>query len=254
MKFLQNAFKERKNTRMLDVVIDIACSLEVSTIAEGVETAEQMFALKAMGCDVAQGFYFSRPIPPGEYERYLIEWKEARDRVPVAQHREGNAKPAEEFTYDALHDPKTGLYNHSAYKMLLKDSGQHNIALLIADVDDYDAIHEKSGSQVTDRIAARVADVLRHNFRSVDFICRISNDEFVVIMTRVNSTMRKLVYDKVEHVNGMLHEKIDDLPPISLSVGVAFSDRDNPQGDIFHDADIALSRMKDMKRSGCAIY
>ena len=34
----------------------------------------------------------------------------------------------------------------------------------------------------------------------------------------------------------------DDLPAISFSVGAAFGDRDDPEGDIFHDADIALQR------------
>ena len=78
MEFMRNAFKERKNTRMLDAVIDIAYSLEVPTIAEGVETAEQMFALKEMGCDIVQGFYFSRPIPAAEFEEFLLEKKYGR--------------------------------------------------------------------------------------------------------------------------------------------------------------------------------
>ena len=45
-----------------------------------------------------------------------------------------------------------------------------------------------------------------------------------------------------------------DLPPVSLSVGVAFSDRKDPQGDIFHDADSALYRVKEAGRKGCAVY
>jgi diguanylate cyclase len=35
-------------------------------VAEGVETAEQLALLKAMGCDDAQGFFFSPPVPPGD--------------------------------------------------------------------------------------------------------------------------------------------------------------------------------------------
>ena len=254
MQFLHNAFKERKNTRMLDIVIDIACSLEVPTIAEGVETAEQMFALKKMGCDIVQGYYFSRPIPAAEYERFLIERMNAKASPLDERQKSWDIRSADQITYEALHDPQTGLYNHSAYRMLLRDADQKNIALLLANVDDYEIIRARDGSQVADGIALRVAKALRRNFRSVDFVCRISNDEFVVIMTRVNSSMRKLVADKVELVNSMLLNPQDGLPAIGLSVGVAFADRDNPQGDIFHDADIALSRMKDMKRCGCAIF
>ena len=253
MEFMHNAFKERKNTKMLDAVIDIAYSLEVPTIAEGVETAEQMFALKAMGCDIVQGFYFSKPLPAAEFERFLVEKKQGRSYRPDRD-KESKVRAAEQFAYEALHDPLTGLYNHSAYTMLLKDADQRNIALILADVDDYDAILAGQGEAVANRMAEVVADVLRHNFRSVDFICRIANDEYAVIMTRVNNEMKPLIRQKVERINAMLRERQGDLPPINLSVGVAFADRENPQGDIFHDADQMLQQMKNMKSSGCAIF
>jgi len=168
--------------------------------------------------------------------------------------RENRVKPAEQFAYEALHDPLTGLYNHSAYKMLLKDADQRNIALILADVDDYDAIRAEQGEAVTNRMSELVADVLRHNFRSVDFICRIAMDEYAVIMTRVNNDMKPLIQQKVERINAMLRERQGDLPPINLSVGVAFADRENPQGDIFHDADQMLQQMKNVKSTGCAIF
>ena len=56
MQFIRNAFSQRKDTRMLEVIIDIADYLSVPVIAEGVETEEQLNALKAMGCDLVQGF------------------------------------------------------------------------------------------------------------------------------------------------------------------------------------------------------
>ena len=73
-------------------------------------------------------------------------------------------------------------------------------------------------------------------------------------MTRVNSSMRPLVANKIERANDFLLHPKDDLPPVSLSVGVAFSDRDNPQGDIFTDADTALYRAKEAGRNGYAFY
>ena len=254
MEFTHNAFRERKNTKMLDAVIDIAYSLDVPTIAEGVETAEQMFALKEMGCDIVQGYYFSRPVPAAEYEKFLVDRMKREDDPEALSRRAAIIKPAEQFAYEALHDPLTGLYNHSAYKMLLKDADQRNIALLLADVDQFSAIRQQHGEEVGDRVLELVSDVLRHNFRSVDFICRIDDDEFAVIMTRVNSTMSGLISDKVERINSMLRRRGAGLPPVSLSIGVAFADRETPQGDIFHDADIALNRMKDMKQCGWVIY
>ena len=257
MQFLRTAFSERKNTRMLEVVIDIADSLSVPTIAEGVETAEQMFTLKTMGCDIVQGYYFSRPVPAAEFEVFLLDHKKrGRTEAAIETRSTGNSgkRSHEKFTYEALHDPLTGLYNHSAFEMLLRDADQEHIAVLIADIDSFEALAAAHGPAAVERAAQLVADVLRQSFRSVDFICRIRKDEFVVIMTRVNSSLRKLVFDKVEQVNKRLREENDGLPPLSLSVGIAFADRKNPQGDIFQDADTALYRMREVRRTGCAIY
>lgn len=76
MSFVRNAFRERKDTRLLEVMILLAESFGVTTIAEGVETAEQMLTLKTMGCDIIQGYYFSKPLPAKEFEVFLVEKKE----------------------------------------------------------------------------------------------------------------------------------------------------------------------------------
>ena len=73
---MRNAFAQQQDTRMLEVIIDIADYLAVPVIAEGVETEEQMTTLKAMGCDLIQGYYFSRPIPAGEFEKFLLVRRE----------------------------------------------------------------------------------------------------------------------------------------------------------------------------------
>lgn len=71
MQFIRSAFTGRRDTRLLDTMICLAASFEVPTIAEGVETAEQVSVLKRMGCDIIQGYYFSRPIPADEFEQFI---------------------------------------------------------------------------------------------------------------------------------------------------------------------------------------
>ena len=71
MQFIRSAFRENQDTRLLEVILDIADYLNVPVIAEGVETEEQFKALRAMGCDLIQGYYFSRPVPAEDYERFL---------------------------------------------------------------------------------------------------------------------------------------------------------------------------------------
>ena len=80
MQFIRNAFRQHKDTRLLEAMIRLAESFEVPTIAEGVETEEQLLALKAMGCGIVQGYYFSRPLPAGEFEAFLIENRERLHR------------------------------------------------------------------------------------------------------------------------------------------------------------------------------
>ena len=250
MQFIRNAFRERKDTRLLEVIFHLAESLEVPTIAEGVETAEQMLTLKSMGCDIVQGYYFSRPLPADEFEPLVAEKEEQEEKVNAGRLPTGK----NEFTYDALHDPLTGLYNHTAFEILFHDSDKDHIAVLLADIDGFEQFRVAEGRERAEEVTKKVAAVLRSSFRSVDDICRLRDDEFVVIMTRVTSAMRSQVIDKVEMVNEILQHPEDDLPSLSLSVGIAFSDRENPEGDIFQDADTALARMKEVRQCGCALF
>ncbi len=253
MQFIRNAFSERKDTRMLEVVFDIADSLNVPTIAEGVETAEQMFTLKAMGCDVVQGYYFSRPIPPEEFESFLV----ARQKIGPVEHVRSAAvhvspsrKVREKFTYNALHDATTGMYNHSGFEMLYHDADKEHIALLVFQIVNLRDLP----MPVTNQVVLRVADVLRQSFRSVDLICRLQEDEFVVIVTRVTTAMQALVCEKVAAVSEALSMPMDNLPGIDMHIGIAFSDPDNPEADLLHRADMAISELVREGTSGYRIY
>ena len=100
----------------------------------------------------------------------------------------------------------------------------------------------------------RVAETLKKNFRSVDIICRIDGDDFVVIMTRMNSSLRSLVEDKFQQINKMLQNHEGEVPGISVCAGAAFSDRQDPQNDLFSDAESALDKAKELGRRKCVIY
>ena len=251
MQFIRNAFRERKDTRLLEVIIGLADSLSVPTIAEGVETAEQLFMLKTMGCDIVQGYFFSRPLPAAEFEAFVMDHTIGFSGKGERQY---SSRVGDKFSYEALNDRLTGLYNQTAFEILFQNSDQANIGVLLVHVDGYRNILTSNGQVVADRAIVRVANVLRDSFRSVDDVCRLKDDEFVVIMTRINSSLQALVFDKVERMNEILKAPTDDVPALALTVGVAFSDRKNPEGDIFQDAETALRRMRHMKLCGCAVF
>ena len=78
-EFIDDAFESGRDTGMLEIMLDIADYLKVPVIAEGVETREQMLTLKELGCDVIQGYYFSKPVPALEFEKFISEKKSELD-------------------------------------------------------------------------------------------------------------------------------------------------------------------------------
>ena len=68
MKFIRNIETSQTDRRLVKLILDIAKYLEVPVVAEGVETEGQLDFLRNGGCDLVQGYYFSRPLPPEEFE------------------------------------------------------------------------------------------------------------------------------------------------------------------------------------------
>ena len=62
--FVKGLGKDVEDTAVVRMIIELAHTLSLEVIAEGVETEEQATLLKEMGCDFAQGYHFSKPLPP----------------------------------------------------------------------------------------------------------------------------------------------------------------------------------------------
>ena len=62
---------QSKNLVIIKAIIAMGHSLGKKIVAEGIETEEQYHLLKKMGCDEAQGYFFSYPVPPQEFARLL---------------------------------------------------------------------------------------------------------------------------------------------------------------------------------------
>jgi diguanylate cyclase (GGDEF)-like protein len=69
--FVDGLNNNSEDTAIVDAVLRLAAGLNLSAVAEGVETSEQVEALIALGCELSQGFHFARPQPPEELERLL---------------------------------------------------------------------------------------------------------------------------------------------------------------------------------------
>ena len=68
--FIMDIPENTDDVAIARTIIAMAKALDLKTVAEGVETAGQLELLKTMGCDQIQGFFFSRPLPAGEFRAF----------------------------------------------------------------------------------------------------------------------------------------------------------------------------------------
>ncbi len=71
--FIRNIERDERDLRMVELIMDIARTLKVPVVAEGVETEKQLQLLKDAGCDLVQGYYFSNPLPADAFEREILK-------------------------------------------------------------------------------------------------------------------------------------------------------------------------------------
>jgi diguanylate cyclase (GGDEF)-like protein/PAS domain S-box-containing protein len=76
--FVRNLEGASAKTPIIDAVLDLAQRLRLTTVAEGVETAEQAAMLKSRGCDFAQGYFYSKPVAARHCLKMLQELKRER--------------------------------------------------------------------------------------------------------------------------------------------------------------------------------
>ena len=62
-----------RGKKIISHTISMSKDIGLDMVAEGVETKEQAEFLKNCGCDVAQGFYYSKPVPINDFERLVYD-------------------------------------------------------------------------------------------------------------------------------------------------------------------------------------
>lgn len=161
----------------------------------------------------------------------------------------------EALSYEASHDSLTGINNRSAFDNLYKSMySTENVVLMLVDVDYFKEINDTYGHETGDNVLKKVATLLRTSFRSDDLICRIGGDEFTVILRGVNSTNREQLENKLSFVRGKLGKPDDNLPPFTLSIGVAFGNEETTFKMLYKRADRALYKIKDSTKNGVCYY
>ena len=81
-KFIDDLAIDKKDRAIAKSIVDLSKGLGIKVIAEGVETKEQYEILKRLGCQIIQGYYFSKPIPSADAETLLLKKQEEIPRLP----------------------------------------------------------------------------------------------------------------------------------------------------------------------------
>jgi EAL domain-containing protein (putative c-di-GMP-specific phosphodiesterase class I) len=80
--FVAGIGHDRWDERICASQIDMAHALGMTVIAEGVETERQHTVLKELGCDLAQGYWYGRPVPPDEFAKGKYDANQRAGRTP----------------------------------------------------------------------------------------------------------------------------------------------------------------------------
>jgi EAL domain-containing protein (putative c-di-GMP-specific phosphodiesterase class I) len=76
MPFIQGMLDNNNDRILVDKIIEIGHELGMKVVAEGVETREQLAFLRSRGCDIAQGYYFSPPLPIDRLLEWLLRYRD----------------------------------------------------------------------------------------------------------------------------------------------------------------------------------
>ncbi len=164
--------------------------------------------------------------------------------------------------YDTLldqvdRDSLTGLPNYNAFQRSLARLNEDRtyasgIAVLFIDLDQFKRINDSEGHHIGDEVLSVVATRLRASVRSHDFVARVGGDEFVVILTKLQSLAEsKQVADHiVANVGAPATLGGREYRPL-VSVGLAYSGHQetDPQS-IVVDADHSMLAIKKSRRQG----
>lgn len=163
----------------------------------------------------------------------------------------------------AMHDSLTGLENRRMLDIRLEQGLAHakrfnrNLAILFMDIDHFKQLNDTHGHDVGDALLKLVAARLKTLIRDIDTLCRISGDEFVIVLGELNdihdaNSVASKIVNAFQGGVSILGERVS----ISLSIGVAAygGTSDETSQSLMKKADIALYQAKAAGRNQYKVF
>ncbi|MGI6500459.1 MAG: EAL domain-containing protein [Anaerostipes sp.] len=206
MKFVQNEVKQTESRGILSFVISLAKWLNLKVIAEGVETAEQIAALRSMDCNYVQGFYFAKPMPKKDFEKLIMNSKIIK----------ASKLHVEEPVVKKEVVPVIPSVEHDRVMLIVDDIEVNRAVLGSIFLKEYNIVEKENGKEAF--------DYLEKNYDKVD----------IVMLDLLMPVMDGFQVLKMIRAN----EKMKDIPVIITSQG----DKESEQKALGMEADDFISK------------
>lgn len=156
--------------------------------------------------------------------------------------------------YDAL----TGVINRGAFENYIAEamleSAHFRGAFAIVDIDNFKHVNDTYGHDMGDEVLKEVATTLKDSFRNDDVVARFGGDEFTAWFWNVTEENSDYIQERIADINNRLLHPKNGLPPVSVSVGIAFYEKGDGFIPLYKKADRALYQVKENGRNGSRIY
>lgn len=159
----------------------------------------------------------------------------------------------------AVTDSLTGLYVRRYFIMKLQEelhrAGRYNkvFSVIMADLDHFKAVNDTYGHSAGDRVLQAIGHYLRKNIRDVDILARYGGEEFVFLLPDADKEAAVSLSERLRR--GLEDLRVDDLPALTMSLGIAGYPADSDRlEDLIQQADAALYAAKQAGRNRAVRY
>jgi diguanylate cyclase (GGDEF)-like protein len=159
----------------------------------------------------------------------------------------------------AVTDSLTGLYVRRYFMVKLQEelhrAQRYNniLAIVMADLDRFKHINDTYGHDTGDRVLNTIGKFLLQNVRDVDVVARYGGEEFVIMIPEAANDAAHILSERLR--KNLAEMKFENLPPITVSLGIAIFPRDGMDAeDLIRKADAAMYAAKRAGRNRVVKY
>ncbi|HUG99467.1 MAG TPA: EAL domain-containing protein [Gammaproteobacteria bacterium] len=184
--FVMTAMQSMESRAVVRSILDLGASLGLRTVAEGVEDSATLEFLKGIGCDIAQGYFISRPIPGDD----VAGWIAARQSPAARSQRRQTAalrdEPVQSFPWDDTfrtgipdvdqrHERMVELLNRLEHALTHEDTAALNaeVDTLVADISGYTAFHFQEEESMMAELNMDARHIEQHRREHAAFLAEV---------------------------------------------------------------------------------